>query len=508
MTAQKLQEGDDRIYDWSQAIATGREDIDDQHRQLFAYIKQLREMSLGKNQASELESVINGLKNYTVEHFSYEESIMDGFDYNQKDRHKAAHTSFINKINKFDCGKLSDSNIALDLIDFLYDWLVTHITTIDRMMIAKLNRDHHDMFAEDTSSKQTRAVVDGAFQAAGQVERISARLGSAPAARRNLLRSQLSDASERLMNLIYLAQVRVERFGCAPTDLSRLQGINGAVAASAQALLQSAVKDLIEYGANIVAGRHGIPFGVGAALTHRLEAIATLLHVAGGMAGLDEELRDEVAQATEIVNEVVTVEAGVMAMPNFALDAVDQASQAKVGSVGNNHDYVFIRLVQRAAADITQLLEAALDGDLISVSALFDENYQPILGSNPPQFTTKFLDLAERLFPAILEATQHHSTLINFAVAVDRNGYLPVHHPEYSQPQGSDPVWNTANCRNRRLFNDRTGLAAARNQATILLQTYLRDMGGGEVHVMRDASAPILVKGRHWGALRIGYQMR
>ena len=45
---------------------------------------------------------------------------------------------------------------------------------------------------------------------------------------------------------------------------------------------------------------------------------------------------------------------------------------------------------------------------------------------------------------------------------MDRNGYVPMHNRQYSQPR-RDVAWDTVHCRNRRIFNDRTGLAAARN---------------------------------------------
>jgi methyl-accepting chemotaxis protein len=35
-----------------------------------------------------------------------------------------------------------------------------------------------------------------------------------------------------------------------------------------------------------------------------------------------------------------------------------------------------------------------------------------------------------------------------------------------------------------------------------LLQTYTRDTG----ELMHDLSVPIMVKGRHWGGLRLGYK--
>ena len=93
---------------------------------------------------------------------------------------------------------------------------------------------------------------------------------------------------------------------------------------------------------------------------------------------------------------------------------------------------------------------------------------------------------------------------IVFCAAVDRNGYLPTHNKAFSSPQSKDPIWNAAHCRHRRIFDDRVGLKSGRNTAPFLMQTYLRDMGGGQHVLMKDISAPILVNGRHWGGFRMG----
>jgi len=82
---------------------------------------------------------------------------------------------------------------------------------------------------------------------------------------------------------------------------------------------------------------------------------------------------------------------------------------------------------------------------------------------------------------------------------------LPTHNEIFSKPQGKDPQWNDANCRNRRIFNDRTGLAAAQNIKPFLVQTYRRKMSAGTYVTMKDVSAPIWVRNRHWGGFRIGY---
>jgi len=163
-----------------------------------------------------------------------------------------------------------------------------------------------------------------------------------------------------------------------------------------------------------------------------------------------------------------------------------------------------IATAMETAANIGGLFEQALARGELSQADLFDERYQPIPGTNPVQYMTRFMSLCDRVLPPIQEALLASSRRIVFCAAVDRNGLLPTHNRKYSQPQGPDPVWNNANCRHRRIFDDRTGLAAARNRKPFLLQTYRRDMGGGAFLVMEDLSAPIMVNGQHWGGFRFG----
>lgn len=166
-----------------------------------------------------------------------------------------------------------------------------------------------------------------------------------------------------------------------------------------------------------------------------------------------------------------------------------------------------IATAMETAAQIGALFEAAIARGEISLADLFDESYRPIEGSDPQQFMTRFVTLTDRLLPPIQERLLSSNRRIAFCAAIDRNGFLPTHNQKYSQKQGRDPVWNNANCRNRRIFNDRTGLAAARNRKPFLLQTYRRDMGGGQFLVMEDLSAPIIVRGKHWGGFRFGLNL-
>ena len=170
-------------------------------------------------------------------------------------------------------------------------------------------------------------------------------------------------------------------------------------------------------------------------------------------------------------------------------------------------DSPFIRGAQQAAGQIAKLLDDALRTGAISAQDLFDDKYQPLPGSNPAQLSTRYVALADRLFPQVQERMLGLSAKVVYCIAVDRNGYVACHNQAYNQPQRRDDVaWSTTHCRNRRIFNDRTGLAAARNQRPFLLQTYRRDMGGGQFVVMKEAAAPIQVAGKHWGGLRLAFK--
>jgi methyl-accepting chemotaxis protein len=170
-------------------------------------------------------------------------------------------------------------------------------------------------------------------------------------------------------------------------------------------------------------------------------------------------------------------------------------------------DTRFIREIQSRANEIARLFEAALDKGEITENQLFSETYDPIPGSNPQQCMTPFVELTDRLLPDVQEPMLTFDEKVAFCAAVDRNGFLPTHNKKFSKPQGDDPVWNNANCRNRRIFDDRTGLRAGQNTEPFFLQTYRRDMGGGNFVLMKDLSAPITVRGRHWGGLRLGYRI-
>jgi methyl-accepting chemotaxis protein len=168
----------------------------------------------------------------------------------------------------------------------------------------------------------------------------------------------------------------------------------------------------------------------------------------------------------------------------------------------------FVTRAMEAGTALTKIFEDAVASGAIPVEDMFDENYVEIPGTNPLQHRTRILGWADAALPPFQEAFLARDPRMVFCAMIDRNGYLPVHNKVYSHPQrAGDVVWNTANSRNRRIFNDAAGLAAGRNLRSYLIQSYARDMGNGNTIMMREIDVPIRVNGRHWGGFRTAYKL-
>lgn len=241
-------------------------------------------------------------------------------------------------------------------------------------------------------------------------------------------------------------------------------------------------------------------------------ALADMQHGVQSMTGAAEQSRAICA----CLNQQMSSIQGEIHQTGRSLDAAIQRSESFLKVSENLIDLVagcgietedtpFIAAATDAAAQIGQLLEDAVRTATISMAGLFDSAYRPITGTLPQQHTTRFVGLADRLFPQVQERVLSSHSKIVFCIAVDRNGYVATHNKTYCHPQRGDLTWDTANSRYRRIFNDRTGLASARNRRPFLLQTYRRDMGGGQFVVMKEAAVPISVNGQHWGGLRLAF---
>lgn len=240
--------------------------------------------------------------------------------------------------------------------------------------------------------------------------------------------------------------------------------------------------------------------------THMEQDVASIATAANQSLSQCERMQSSIEQAAEGMQNA----SKALNEADSRLNAILLQGESLVALIADSgrqvRDTAIIECVRDTAIRVSKIFEEALETGEITIAELFDQNYRPIAKTDPQQYMTDFVGLTDRHIAPILEELLNSDSRIVFCAAVDRAGYLPTHNRKFSHPQRpNDPEWNNSHCRNRRIFNDRTGLSCGRNTKPFLLQTYRRDMGNGQHVLMYDCSAPVYVNGRHWGGFRMGF---
>ena len=207
-----------------------------------------------------------------------------------------------------------------------------------------------------------------------------------------------------------------------------------------------------------------------------------------------EEMAEDVAKTA---NRIETIKENTFKISKTAEDLFGFMIKFKTGSYV---DKVYSILLD-AKTEIEKTFEDAVKNGIISSADLWDRNYVPVPNTNPQKYKTRFTDFTKKYIQPIEDKYLNMDPNFKFVVLVDNNGYLPAHNSIYDKPLTGDYEKDLVGNRSMRIFNDPTGLAAARNTNPVLLQTYMRDTGV----VMNDISVPIYFEGKHWGGLRIGF---
>ena len=132
---------------------------------------------------------------------------------------------------------------------------------------------------------------------------------------------------------------------------------------------------------------------------------------------------------------------------------------------------------------------------------VFDQSYRQIPNIAPPKYETSYDKQVEKELQDIYESGLDSQIGVFSMIAVDTNGYCPIHLRQYSVQTG-DPAKDAGFSRHKRIFNDPVGLRAARNADPFIAQTYLTP---GTGNILTDIASPIIVNGRQWGALRMTF---
>lgn len=130
-------------------------------------------------------------------------------------------------------------------------------------------------------------------------------------------------------------------------------------------------------------------------------------------------------------------------------------------------------------------LEDAIRKSKIDEDSLFDENYISIDNNRYSVRSNAFFD--NEVLPLLKNWAQKDRRII-YVVTMDRNGYMPTHiMPNRAKIKMTDSV----------------SLNGAKSKE-VIGQAFRRPVeAGGELVI--DIAAPVSIRGRHWGCIRIGY---
>lgn len=126
---------------WTDNLSVGVESLDKQHKVLVESLNNLH-AAMMKGQARAITGeLLHTLVNYTREHFAAEEVKMQSTNYPASSAHRVKHRELTKQVEEF-VKRYESGDIALtvQLLNFLSDWLTTHIQGDDQKYGPWLNQ--------------------------------------------------------------------------------------------------------------------------------------------------------------------------------------------------------------------------------------------------------------------------------------------------------------------------------------------------------------------------------
>jgi hemerythrin len=124
---------------WTDAYSVKVPEFDQQHRQLFRLVDDLHQAMKAGQSKQNLEKILSALIRYTDMHFTAEEQAMMSANYKDFAAHRTEHNKLKTKViafqKEFEAGT---AGISVGLMEFLNDWLVSHILKTDQQYSAVL----------------------------------------------------------------------------------------------------------------------------------------------------------------------------------------------------------------------------------------------------------------------------------------------------------------------------------------------------------------------------------
>lgn len=117
---------------WGPELDIGMPEINRQHLRLVSLINELHRTLSEAYGLEAIKRIVQGLVDYTANHFSYEEELFARFGYPQTASHKEKHGQLVAQVLDFQKRVGRGEDVADELMAFLKSWLVNHIQKSDK----------------------------------------------------------------------------------------------------------------------------------------------------------------------------------------------------------------------------------------------------------------------------------------------------------------------------------------------------------------------------------------
>jgi len=149
--------------EWTESLNTNIDIIDKQHRKIVDYINALYDAQENNDKAA-VNEVISDLVDYTVSHFSFEESLMEQAKYPFLGPHQKVHGLFIRRVTSFVERNQAGEDITDELLIVLKKWLINHIKNEDQDYIDVVRRNVKDVMHKKEETSLISKLLDKFFK--------------------------------------------------------------------------------------------------------------------------------------------------------------------------------------------------------------------------------------------------------------------------------------------------------------------------------------------------------
>lgn len=140
---------------WTAEFETGIDIIDEQHKRIFEYLKEI-DLAIPTKDIAEIERILKALIDYSVSHNAFEESLMEKAGYPLLDAHRQVHQHFKERAygykTRFDNGE-DPLRLAREVRGDISLWLTNHIRRDDKHYVKYVKKSLDGSFAARMVSK-------------------------------------------------------------------------------------------------------------------------------------------------------------------------------------------------------------------------------------------------------------------------------------------------------------------------------------------------------------------